>query len=181
MGISLTKRKHDDDAITDSTVAHTSQNKRDLTKGLCYTKSPERMFIVPPFYSLWRVTSMGSGTKGSSGPHLHYFSREDPRCKWTIIDDVCQSINHYVRPRSHCPTVKLVLPSIVTKLRLACTMSHAVTLATIAAVVAGQWQHRAWSFYLHCHPLTRSSRLERLILPFVKHSVWPDRYSNTLY
>ena len=52
------------------------------------------------------------------------------------------------------------------------------TSAVSAALVAGQWQHRSWSFLLHLVPGTR---LDKRQLQFFKSSVWPDQDSNPAY
>ena len=54
------------------------------------------------------------------------------------------------------------------------------TFTVNAALVASQWQHRAWTFPF-TQPSTPSTRLDRSQVPFFKSSVWPDRESNPFY
>jgi len=64
-------------------------------------------------------------------------------------------------------------------LRLLWAMDHAATFVVSVALVAGQRQHRAWSF--PSYPPLSSTKLDRPKLPFFKSLVWLDWHSNPAY
>jgi len=69
-----------------------------------------------------------------------------------------------------------------TRLRLLCAVDQRATFIVNAAMVAGRWHGSTAREHFPCtRSLTLSTRLDRLQVPFVKSSVWPDWKSNPVY